>query len=341
MGTQRFNIKTFESFTSPVIEYKKRVYDSTGSTLPISPGKVNPQERGENSFSIDIHEIIKEDDTKINIRKLTEEITIELIPDWVNKAGFESKLPKILNKGETPDETLALIVRLVCPKINFVLESRRILITDVSYNKPIKFKSFQLNDIVGKVEVQSELVRIKSSNPTNPTLAFSSLTILSKNRSIIFYIDEVDDVGGNALPIAPGDIKDKMFVMKNLKKLGGEPPRLIYNKQFEDFFNNGDDYKTVQIIMILIGLPYCEQLLKWIIYGNPDYEKKEHLVIIKFIGEICDKKESELELITKEANEGKKSEEYLQLSNSIFENIQNIGIGWKKLLYQIVKNEKS
>ncbi len=340
MGSQKFNIETFESFLSPVIEYKKRVYDSNGNMLHISPGKAISTERGESSFSIDIHEINKEDDTKESIRTLTEEITIELIPDWVNKDGFESKLQKILNKGESPDETIALTIRLVCPKINYVIESKRVSITDIYYNKPIKFKPFQLIDVTGKVEVHSELVRIKSSNPTNPTIAFSNLTILSKNRIITFYIDEVDDIGGNALPITPGDIRDKMFLMKNSKKLSVDPPRLIYNKQFEAFFNNGDDYKTVQVIMVLIGLPYCEQLLKWIIYGNPDYEKKEHLVIIKFIGELCDKKESELELITKEVNEGKKTEEYLHLSNSLFENIQSMVTGKKKILYQIVKNEK-
>lgn len=336
----KFDIKTYESFSAPVVEYKKKVYDKDGNALTISPGKENITERGYNSFTIDIHEIEGGDDNKTSIRKITESISIELLPDWVNRPGFESALPKIINKGETAKEVLALAIRLVCPKINFVIESKRLSIAEISDKKPIKFKQFNLNDVVGKVEVQSELVRVKSSNPTTSTIAFSNLTVLSRNKTIVFYVDEIDDVGGSALPITEGDTKDKMFVMKNLKKLGTEPPALVYHKQFKDFFNNGDKYETVQIIMVMIGMPYCEQLLKWIVYGNPNYEKKEHKVIIKFIGEICDKRENELKEITIETDEKKKTIEYLRLSNLIFENIQNMGYGWKKTLYEIVQNEK-
>lgn len=194
--------------------------------------------------------------------------------------------------------------------------------------------------MIDKIEVQSELIRANSSNITNSTIAFSNLTILSRNRSIAFYIDEVETIGGNALTITPGDTKDKMFIIKNTNPLGVEPPSLIYHKQFKDFFNNGDNYQTVQSIMILIGIPYCEQLLKWIVYGKPDYMKEEHLAIIKLIGEICDIREKDFEEITNEANESKKTQEYLRLSILLFINIQGKGKGWKNMLYQIVQNEK-
>ena len=91
----KFDIKTYESFSSPVVEYKKKVYDKDGNILTISPGKHDPTERGYNSFSIDIHEIEVTDDHKSSIRQMTESISIELLPDWVNKADFESYLPKI------------------------------------------------------------------------------------------------------------------------------------------------------------------------------------------------------------------------------------------------------
>ena len=76
------------------------------------------------------------------------------------------------------------------------------------------------------------------------------------------------------------------------------------------------------------------------VFGKPDYEKKEHKIIIKFIGELCDKREKELEEITKEADEGKKSLEYLKLSSLIFENIQSVGPGWKKMLFNTIQKEK-
>ncbi|MDF3078640.1 MAG: hypothetical protein K0S09_2529 [Sphingobacteriaceae bacterium] len=339
MGSQKFEIKTYQCFTSPVVEYIKRVYDLSGNILPISPGKETPTARGYNSFSIDLHEIRRSDEGTIPLRELSLAIIIELLPDWVDRLKFESDLPKILNNGEDANSSLALTIRLVCPKLNFVIESRIISITDIYSKTPIKFHPFYLDDVVGKVEVQSELVRVKHTTPSGPTLAFSNLNILARNRSVSFFIDEVDDIGGTALPILPGDTKDKMFVIKNSSLTDG-PPVLIYHKQFKDFFNNGDDYETVQAIMILIGLPYAEQLLKWVVYGNPNYEKKEHKALIKYIGELCEIREYELKSITEEADELKKRDEYLKLSACIFDAVQNVGSGWKKMLYNIVRNEK-
>ena len=122
MGTNKFPIKTFESFLNPVVEFKKKVYSSKGTPLSISPGKADASERGYNSFSIDIHEIEEGDEKKIPIRELTDSISIELFPDWVNKNGFDSHISKMLNQGEQVGEILSLVVRLVCPKINFVIE---------------------------------------------------------------------------------------------------------------------------------------------------------------------------------------------------------------------------
>lgn len=340
MGTKKFGIKTFESFTTPVIEFEKKVYDHDGNALPITLGKEEPTVRGFNSFSIDIHEIEEDEENKKPIREVTDSITVELIPDWVNKTGFDDTVNDFLNKGEKADEILALAIRLVCPRINYVVESKRVSLKAITERKPIKFSDIDLNDVIGKVEVQSELIRIKNSNPTNSQIAFSNLTVLSRNRNVAFYIDEVEDVGGNALPIMPGDTGNKMFVMKNLNPLGVEPPTLVYHKKFKNFFNSGDDYETVQCIMLLIGLPYCEQLLKWIIFGKPDYGKEEHQVIIKLIGELCDSREKDLEEITNEADDSKRAQAYLKLSSLQFENVQGMGRGWKKMLRQIVENEK-
>jgi len=340
MGVKKFDIKTYESFSGAVVEYKKMVFDKNGQLLTISPGKNSPTERGENSFSIDIHEIGEIDENKKPLREITNSISIQLLPDWINKIDFESKLFSVINKGEAAEDSLALSIRIVCPKINYVIESKKIPIREISERKPIIFKTFNLDDIVEKIEVQSEIVRTKSSNQTIATVAFSSHTILSRNRTITFYVDEIAEIGGKALPIEPGDTKDKMFVMKNLKKLTQNPPVLIYHKQFKNFFNDGDKYETVQTLLLLIGQPYCEQLLKWIVFGSPDYEKKEHKAIIKFIGEICDKRESELEKVTKEDDHKEKILKYLELSNLLFENIQNVGSGWKKMLYRIIQNEK-
>lgn len=340
MGTKKFGIKTFESFTTPVVEFEKKVYDNEGNSLPITPGKEEPNVRGFNSFSIDIHEIGVEDDNKRLIREVTKAITIVLIPDWVNKTGFDDTVANLLNKGEKSDEILAMVIRLVCPRINYVVESKRVSLKAITERKPIRFSDIDLNDILGKVEVHSELIRTKNSNLTKQQIAFSNLTVLSRNRSVAFYIDEVEDVGGNALPITPGETGDKMFVMKNLNPLGVVPPTLVYQKKFKNFFNNGDDYETVKCIMLLIGLPYCEQLLKWIVFGKPDYGREEHLVIINLIGELCESRDKELEEITNEADDNKKTQAYIKLSNLLFENVQGMGQGWKKMLRQIVENEK-
>lgn len=340
MSTVHLDIKTFESFSGPVVEFKKRIYDQDGKPLLISPGKVNPYEKGGNSLSINIHEIDTGNDSKALLRDITESISIDVTPDWINKVSFENKLPDILNTDEEGNQVLALAVRLVCPKINFVIESLNISLADIYTNKPIRFKPFSLDDVVGKVELQSELLRVKSSNPSKPTVAFSSYTILSKNKPVSFYIDEIDDVGGNFLALIPSDdLRDRIFEFQDKNIGGSEIPKLLYNKQFKKFFNNGDNYKTVQAIMILIGLPYCERILQWAIFGKPNFDRKDHASAMKFIAEICDFKESDLETIWK-LDDARRKDEYLKYSGRLFENIQSLGSGWRKMLYQIVQDEK-
>ena len=107
------------------------------------------------------------------------------------------------------------------------------------------------------------------------------------------------------------------------------------------FLNNGDKYEAVKSIMILIGLPYCYELLKWIIFGKPDYLKEDHLVIIKLMGELCELREKDFEEITNEADNNKKMNDYLRLSSLLFKNVQDMGQGWKKMLGQIIVNEKA
>lgn len=340
MGTKKFGIKTFESFTSPVVEYIKKVYDEGDRSLPITPGSTEQMIRGYDSFSIDIHQISSEDEeTKKPIRDLTRSIAIELIPDWVNIKSFENHIAKVINTNEDPNDVLCLAVRLVCPKINYVIESKRIPLTEISKKTPIKFQQIDLDDVVGKIEITSELIRTKGTNPSNSTIAFSNYTILSRNRTVSFFIDEIEDIGGNSLQIEPGDIKDKLFEMKNGEPLGVDPPKLIYHEDFKMFFNNGDDYNTVQAILILIGLPYCECLLKWIVFGKPNFAKDEHRVLIKFICELCETREKDFEDIASEADAEKKSKKYILLSSQLFSNIQKMGKGWKKMLNQIIQSE--
>jgi len=96
MGIKKFDIRTYHSFKTPVVEFEKRIYDKDGNTMIITPGKDDPTIRGFNSLSIDIHEIGEDDESKKPIRKVTDGISIELIPDWVNKVDFYEKVLKIL-----------------------------------------------------------------------------------------------------------------------------------------------------------------------------------------------------------------------------------------------------
>ena len=172
MGVKKFGIKTYNFFQQPVVEYKKKVYDKDGHALHISPGKSNPEIRDFTSFGVDIHEI-EGKEKSIPIRELTDSIAIELIPDWVDKDDFDETIRSIINESERPEEILRVAIRLVCPKLNYVIDSRKISLDHITEKKPIKFSSIDLNDVVDKVEVQSELIRVKNTNPRNSQLYFA------------------------------------------------------------------------------------------------------------------------------------------------------------------------
>jgi hypothetical protein len=339
MGTNKFGIKTFESFTGPVVEFEKRIFDGDNRPFVINPGKEDPTLRGFDSFSLDMHEVEHAGNTT-KLRDFTNAISIELIPDWVNKQLFDSRIGSIINPKENPRDVLSLAVQLICPRINYVIECRRINFDDIQKRVPIKFANINLNDIVGKLEISSELIRSKGSNPIDPKLSHLSQTVISRNRTLSVYIDETEDIGSNSLQLKPRDTNDLMFELDNLNPLGIKPPELFYHEQFKEVFNNGDDYDTVQTIMILIGLPYCESILKWIVFGRPNYDLEENKVLIKFICELCDVREKDFQDLTSETNYEIKTQKYLRLSQTLFSSIQGLGKGWKKMLYQIVKNEE-
>ena len=73
----------------------------------------------------------------------------------------------------------------------------------------------------------------------------------------------------------------------------------------------------------------------------PNFSKQEHKGIIKFIAELCDTKESELEALCSSGNPKDKEQKYLSLSLLLFENVQDMGKGWKKYLYNLIKKEQN
>ncbi len=340
MGTHNFHIKTFRSFDSSVIDFSKRILDKDDNIMIISPGKTDPYSRNHNSNSISIHEIHDINNNAINLRDFTESIKIELTPNFVNKKTFDTSILKILNANEDPYDTIAVSINATCPKLNYVIDSRTIPLKDIENMTSILIGPILLNDIVGKIEIESELIRIKNSNQGAYEIANSRYTILAINKTISVFIDEVEEIGGNSLVIEPANLGEKLFAFKNINPLGIELPTLEYNEELKSYFSNGDKYKTVQAILMIIGYPYMENLLKWIIFGRPDFKKDSHLSVIKFISEICEKHEDEIEELNIESDLEIKLKGYFLLSNKLFENIQEISKTWKGIASNLITNEK-
>ena len=103
------------------------------------------------------------------MRELTSTISVELIPEWVNKVEFGKKIRNILFDEESPEDTLRLNVRIWCPEINYVINSIVIDLEYINQMKPIIFSQIDLADSVGKLEINSSLVRIKGSRKHEST----------------------------------------------------------------------------------------------------------------------------------------------------------------------------
>lgn len=158
MGTKKFSVQTYSRFNYPVIEFKKRILDDKNNSLKINLGGQDEYEKGVNSTSIDIHKIECDSNKFCYLRELTSTISVELIPEWVNKDDFGKKISKILFDEESPEETLRLNVRIWCPEINYVIDSVAIDLEYINQEKPIVFKQIDLADSIGKLEINSSLV---------------------------------------------------------------------------------------------------------------------------------------------------------------------------------------
>ena len=247
----------------------------------------------------------------------------------------------MLDKDEDPYEVLELSVRILCPSLSYVYEAKALSLKAIDDQKPIIFNDINLDDVKGNLRVSSELVRKKKHKPSNNPIAFSKYSVLAKNDSITFYVDETDVVGGNRLQIHPAETGNHMFRFKNSSKNSVRPPVLEYHKDFEAFFNAGDEFKSVQSILLLIGFPYLDRLLRWIVFGNPNFDDPEHMAIVKFIAELCEIKSSELQDLSYSGEENDKITKYLGLSDEIFMEIQTLQSGMKKMLYSIITSEKN
>ena len=139
--------------------------------------------------------------------------------------------------------------------------------------------------------------------------------------------------------ILPTDLKKRLWGFNYEYPFGINIPELLYHKDLEEYFNNGDDYNSVKILMLMIGPIYCDKILRWILFGTPDFENPQHKAVISFIGDLCDTKESAFIAIADESDEHK-VRKYLELSDIIFKNIQVHNLNWKDFLTKIIKSEK-
>ena len=120
MSTQIFQIAPYKSFNKPVVEYEKKIYNNNGNNI-------DKFKRGYNSFSIDIHEIEEGEP----IRKKNPFIDIELTPDWCDKKNIHESIQEKINDGENPEDVISLSIRLICPKIKYVIQSINIPIDHI------------------------------------------------------------------------------------------------------------------------------------------------------------------------------------------------------------------
>lgn len=340
MGSKKFAVQTYTRFNYPVIEFRKRILDDKNNSLKINPGGQDEYEKGVNSTSIDIHKIEDNGNKFTYLRELTSTVTVELIPEWINREDFNKKIKGILFEEESPEDALRMNVRIWCPEINYVIDTIMVDLEYINTGKPIIFNKIDLADSIGKIEINSNLVRTRGSNKHEFNRTNSKLSVIAKNADIVFYIDAIARIGGNFLNILPTDLKKHLFGFNNEFPFGTQIPELEYHKDLEEYFNNGDDYNSVKILMIMIGPIYCDKILKWILFGNPDFENPQHKAVISYIGDLCNMKESLFTAIADESEE-LKVRKYSELSDIIFKNIQIHNLNWKDFLSKIIKTEKN
>lgn len=329
MTTQIFKINTIQKLDHPPIEFRKVI------TLIPENRKI---EKGLSDLVIDLHHIEQREGEFILLRDKCKSININLIPEWANSAVKDS-LKEIIFDDEDLAEIVIVNIYLLALETRDVIDLKKLTISDIESKSEICFSNIDVNKYHGKIEVQSNISRIKGHASKNGLVADRKHFILGENKNISIYLDEVSSIGNNYLDIIPEDLGRLLFRIRDWQEPGTDHPQFLFNSEIEKYVKGGDYFLSIQNFLMMGLIIYSDFNLKWILFSENFSESDEyHLSILDYISKILDYKKAEILDITKLDIEDK-LKEYLRLSKLLLEKIQDSSINYKMKMKEFIDND--
>jgi hypothetical protein len=329
MTTQKFKINTIQILDHPPIEFRKVI------TLIPENRKL---EKGLNDLVIDLHQIEQREGEFIPLRDKCKYINLDLTPEWT-KSTVKDSLTKLIFNDEHLEEIVVLNVILLASDTRDVIDLKKLTIGDIESNSEICFSNIDVNKYHGKIEVQSNISRIKGHATKNGIIADRKHFILGVNKNITIYLDEVSSIGSNYLDIIPEDLGRLLFRIRDWQEPGIDHPQFLFNSEIEKYVKGGDYFLSIQNFLMMGLIIYSDFNLKWILFSENFSESDEyHLSIVDFISKILDYKKADILNLAKLDIEDR-LKEYFKLSKFLLEKIQDSNINYKTKMKEFIDND--
>jgi hypothetical protein len=227
----------------------------------------------------------------------------------------------LLADNENPTEVISFRLQIVCDKTRWCSEQKKIDLSAINKRSVFNFE-IPLNEVKGIIKIEGYITRENEAKGINISIPDSPLAILSTCKELSIQLDEIKDIGGEYLPILPGNTGDLAFEIAG-KDNPFELPRILYSHDLKDYLTR-DDLDSVSSSIITGMFFFLEQYLKWFIFiCKIDSSDKYYNSLVELFSRYCSvPKEEIIEIVEKEKYSQDQTIKYLELSEKLYRGVQ-------------------
>lgn len=289
-----------------------------------------PDSRSLNLYN---HEI---NDSVLIVPRNYESIIIKVNLSW--KKDFQlSSLANLLAPNENPTEVLSFRLQITCDKTRWCSEQKKIDISSINKRATFSFE-VPINEVKGILKIGGFITRERDAKNVQYHIPDSTLAIISTCKELTVQIDEIRDIGGEYLPIGPGNTGDLAFDVVGLDN-PFELPKIYYSEDLKPFLTR-DDLASVSSSILTSLFYFLDQYLKWFVFTcRLDTNNKYHNSLVELFSRYTSSpKEDIIDLVESDKFSQDQVKGYLNLSLKLFNGTQ-IQNKYKRELKNIYKSE--
>ncbi len=291
---------------------------------------VVPENRSLNLYN---HEL---NDSTILLPRNHETLTIKVMLAW--KKDFQlSSLANLLPDGENPTEILSFRLQISCEKTRWCSEQKKIDLSSITKRSVFNFE-IPLIEVKNMLKVEGFITREIDAKGIQLNIPDSCLAILSTTQELSIQIDEIKEIGGEYLPIGPGNTGDQAFEISGLDN-PFELPKIFYSEELKEFLTR-DDLASVNSSILTSLFYFLDRFLRWLIFTcRIDTNNKYHNSLVDLFSKYCEaSKEEIIYLVETDKFCEAQIKGYIELSDKLFKGLQ-IQNKYKRELKNIYKSE--